>query len=77
MVEINGLLLGGALIVLGLFGIRYAHQITRFGEQIDAIGSKRQLSDIEPAEWSVSIARVLGFIVILTGIVVTFLAIIG
>ncbi|SIR98666.1 hypothetical protein SAMN05421858_4998 [Haladaptatus litoreus] len=76
MIEITGLLLGGALIGLGLFGMRYAYQLTRFGEQIDAIGSKQRFSDVEPAEWNVSLSRALSLIVVLTGIVIIILALI-
>ncbi len=42
----------------------------RFEERIDAVGSKR--SEVEPAEWRVSLTRRFGIAVALFGILILF-----
>jgi hypothetical protein len=42
----------------------------RFEERIDAVGSKR--SEVEPAEWKVSLTRLFGIAVALFGILILF-----
>jgi hypothetical protein len=48
------MIVGLAIVAAGILSIRYAYEITRFEERIDAIGSKRDRSEIEPAEWNVA-----------------------
>lgn len=64
------LLIPGILVSL-LGGVMMARprQVARFQEQMDAIGSKRRLADVEPADWNVSLNRLGGAIILLVGIV--------
>jgi hypothetical protein len=51
-----------ALFLLG-FGIPHAvwpYRLARFEEQLDSIGSKRSWSEVEPADWKVTLTRVIG-----------------
>ena len=36
------------------------YRLAKFGEQIDAIGSKRRLTKVEPTDWNVTLTRRLG-----------------
>ncbi|WP_132061429.1 hypothetical protein [Halorussus amylolyticus] len=47
-------LVGLVLFVGGAVGARYAHVLAKWDEQMDAIGSKRRLSEVEPAMWKVT-----------------------
>ena len=54
-------LVGGILLtVLGILMTWKAYELTRLGEQLDSIGSKRRFSQVEPAEWNVKVTRRLG-----------------
>jgi hypothetical protein len=51
-----------ALFLLG-FGIPNAvwpYRLARFEERLDSIGSKRSWSEVEPADWKVTLTRVAG-----------------
>lgn len=48
------------LLVFGLPAAVWPYRIARFGEQIDAIGSKREKSEVEPAGWNVMLTRIVG-----------------
>lgn len=48
------------LIVVGLPGAVWPYEVARFGEQIDAIGSKRAASEVKPTDWNVTITRLIG-----------------
>jgi hypothetical protein len=63
---------GLLLVAFGLLGAVWPYKVTRFGEQMDAIGSKRSLSDVEPADWNVMLTRIVGGVCILFGLGVTF-----
>lgn len=45
------------LIVANVLIYRYAYTVARFKEQVDAIGSKRSASEVEPAEWNVTLTK--------------------
>ena len=59
---------GVALLAVGLANYRYAYRITWFGEQLDAIGSTTQASEVEPAYWNVALTRFVGILAALTGL---------
>jgi hypothetical protein len=40
------MIVGLAIVAAGILSIRYAYEITRFEERIDAIGSKRDRPEI-------------------------------
>ena len=58
-----------ALFFLG-FGIPQAvwpYEAARFEERLDSIGSKRRWSEVEPADWKVTLTRVVGVGMALVG----------
>ncbi|WP_256297386.1 hypothetical protein [Haloarchaeobius salinus] len=57
MVNLNMLFWGGVVAVFGVVGYRYAYELSRFSEQLDAIGSKRAAAEVEPADWKVALER--------------------
>lgn len=60
---------GGILLTIqGVLMIWKAYELTRFSEQLDAIGSKRRASQVEPAEWNVTVTRRLGPFFVLFGL---------
>ncbi|WEL18136.1 putative membrane protein [Halorhabdus sp. SVX81] len=60
------------MITIGLVSAVWPYEVARFEEQIDAIGSKRSWSDIEPADWKVSLLRISGIAVSLFGVLILF-----
>lgn len=48
---------GLALLVAGLASYRRPYYFSLLGEQLDAIGSRTPVSEVEPAEWQVSSRR--------------------
>ncbi|WP_276300516.1 hypothetical protein [Halorussus lipolyticus] len=48
-------LVGVVLLVGGVVGARYAHVVAKLDEQLDAIGSARHWSEVEPATWKVTV----------------------
>lgn len=53
---------GGAIV------FRYARPLTRFGEQIDAIGSTTDPSEVEPAGWNVFLTKAFAALFVLFGL---------
>jgi hypothetical protein len=64
--------LGALIIAIGAAGAIWPYEVARFEEQIDAIGSKRSASAVEPAEWKVQLTRVFGVGISLFGVLVLF-----
>lgn len=60
--------LGFFLVVIGAVGFRYARGITRFGEQLDAIGSTTPMSEVEAADWNVTLTKIGSAVVVLFGL---------
>jgi hypothetical protein len=60
--------LGFVLVVFGAVNVRYARGITRFGEQLDAIGSKTRMSEVEAADWNVALTKVVGVVLAVVGL---------
>jgi len=48
------------------------YELSRFEERLDAIGSKRSWSEVEPADWTVALTRVFGVGITLFGLLVFF-----
>lgn len=59
-----GLLLAG----FGALNTRYAYEFAKFGEQMDAIGSKTRSSEVEPADWNVALSKIGGIVMVLIGL---------
>jgi len=67
------LVIPGLLVsLLGSAMLRKPRRVARFQEQMDAIGSKRDLEGVEPAEWNVTLNQIAGGIIFLVGIYTTF-----
>lgn len=56
----SGLFLGPLIAIGGALMYRYAYGVTKFNEQLDAIGSTTRSSDVEPADWNVMLTKVVG-----------------
>lgn len=55
------------LILFGLPGAVFPYRVAKFGEMLDAIGSKRSSSEVEPAAWNVTLTRIGGIAMVLFG----------
>jgi uncharacterized membrane protein len=51
--------------------------MARFSEQLDAIGSTRRWSEVEPADWKVMLTKISGVVLLLIGSVMLLAAIAG
>ncbi|EFW93720.1 hypothetical protein ZOD2009_01215 [Haladaptatus paucihalophilus DX253] len=60
--------LGLFIALLGIAQAAKPYGFARFQEQMDAIGSKRRSSEVEPAEWKVLWTRVMGVILTVIGL---------
>ncbi|WP_274323221.1 hypothetical protein [Halosimplex aquaticum] len=59
---------GLLLTVFGALGVKFAYGFALLGEQLDAIGSRRRASEVEPAEWNVALTRIGSGLVALVGL---------
>jgi hypothetical protein len=60
----------GIAVILVLFGLPAAvfpYRIAKFREALDAIGSKRKSSEVEPAGWNIFLTRIVGVLLVLFG----------
>lgn len=64
----GGLVLGPLLALVGGGMYRFAYGLSRFGEQMDAIGSTTPASEVEPADWNVMLTKLGGAAVALVGV---------
>ncbi|EMA72202.1 hypothetical protein [Halorubrum distributum] len=48
------------LLAMGVPNAVWPYKFARFEEQMDSIGSKRSWSEVEPADWKVTLTRVVG-----------------
>jgi hypothetical protein len=63
MIEVGKTLFGLVLLIVGVFGYRYAYELSRLSERIDSIGSTTPWNEVEPANWSVLLSQVISIIV--------------
>jgi len=77
MVDLQGVLFGAGLTAIGFLLFFFADIVTWAGEALDAVGSKRTASEVEPAEWNVGITAGIGALLALAGAVVFVLALIS
>ncbi|AFK20234.1 hypothetical protein E6P09_14015 [Haloferax mediterranei ATCC 33500] len=66
--DIQTVLFGLLAITGGVITYRYAYGITKFGEQLDAIGSKTHASEVEPAAWNVTLTKLMGLFFVALGL---------
>lgn len=59
----TGLVLGPFVVLLGAGIFKFAYGLTRFNEQLDAIGSTTKSSEVEPAGWNVALTRFVGAVI--------------
>lgn len=57
------------LLAFGLPGAVWPYKVARFEEQLDSIGSKRAWHEVEPADWKVTVTRIIGLAMVTFGIV--------
>jgi hypothetical protein len=74
MVTLAHLPLEVFFLAAGLHGVLRPYKTAKFGEQLDAIGSKRAAQRVEPADWNVTLTRVVSLFTTLGGTVVVLLA---
>lgn len=55
-------------VLFGLPSAVWPYRMARFEEQLDAIGSKRRWSEVEPADWKVMLTRYVGIVMVGAGI---------
>jgi hypothetical protein len=58
------------LVLLGLPVALFPYPVARFSERVDAIGSTTLWTQVEPAEWTVLLTRVVGVGSVLAGLLV-------
>ncbi|MDQ2073647.1 hypothetical protein ACODNH_09345 [Haloarcula sp. NS06] len=56
----SGLFLGPLIAIGGALMYRYAYGVTKFNEQMDAIGSTTRSGEVEPADWNVVLTKLVG-----------------
>ncbi len=57
------------LFLIGLPNALWPYKIARFSEQIDAIGSKRAWSEVEPADWKVYLIKWSGILLMIFAVI--------
>lgn len=62
---------GLLLVLLGVPAAVWPYRIAKFQEAVDAIGSKRRSSEVEPADWNVGLTRIFGIGMTLFGLLMT------
>ncbi|WP_188852513.1 hypothetical protein [Haloarcula argentinensis] len=73
----SGLFLGPLIAIGGALMYRYAYGITKFNEQLDAIGSTTRSGEVEPADWNVMLTRVVGAAGSIFGLIWFLTAVLG
>jgi hypothetical protein len=63
-----GLFFGPLLAVWGAAMSKYAYEFSKFGEQLDAIGSSTSANEVEPAGWNVALTRIFGILLSIGGV---------
>ena len=63
------LVLGFLFTIWGVLMTWKPYRLAKFEEQIDAIGSKRRSTKVEPTDWNVTLTRRLGPVLSFLGLV--------
>ena len=66
---IGYLILGFLFTVWGVLSTWKPYRVAKLEEQIDAIGSKRRSTKVEPTDWKVTLTRRLGPVLTFFGLV--------
>jgi hypothetical protein len=75
MATVTHLLVGLFFLTTGLYGVVYPYKMAKFGEQLDAIGSKRPSYHVEPTNWNVSLTRIVSIFIVVCGIAIISLGV--
>lgn len=76
MADLELLLAGVFLFVLGLPALTWPYELAKFEEQLDAIGSSRRMEEVEPAGWRVSLTKLAGIALSGGGVVAAVLSLV-
>lgn len=68
MTAVQDVFFGSLALIGGPLLYYYAEGLTRFSEQLDAIGSTRPMEEVEPAGWNVMLTRIVGAVVAFAGL---------
>lgn len=60
---------GRILLFVGIFPAIWPYKLASIHEKLDAIGSKRSFSEVEPADWYVKWTRITGVAMVVLGVV--------
>lgn len=63
---------GIVVAALGVPALVWPYRVSRLGERMDAIGSTRRASEVEPADWNVLLTRIVGAAFVLFGVGIAF-----
>lgn len=77
MVAPAQVVVGVVLLAVGGAGVRYSYRLSRFDEQLDAIGSTRSVGDVEPAAWKVLATKAVAAFVGVLGAVTLIAGLLG
>jgi hypothetical protein len=77
MTSIVGALAGVAIAGFGALNVKYSHEMARLEEQLDAIGSKRDIGTVEPADWKVTLTKGLGAVAVGVGAIIVAVSLLG
>ena len=58
---------GFIFVLIGGVSAIWPYRLAKFGEILDAIGSKRSLGEVEPADWNVGLTRIVGIVMVIVG----------
>lgn len=61
------IIVGSIVLATGLLSYRYAYEITRLSERLDAIGSTTRWDEVEPAGWKVTLTRMFAVVIAFLG----------
>lgn len=75
MVDGPSFLAGVSLLLFGAWSAAKPRAWANFGEQLDAIGSRREGTEVEAAEWNVQLTRYSGYVFVLLGLFVAVFAV--
>jgi len=61
------------MLLIGLLSAVFPYRMAKLSEAVDAIGSKRKSSEVEPADWKVLLTRVTGVLAMAISVYFLFL----
>jgi hypothetical protein len=74
VIRVSWLVTGLFFLLVGLYGAVRPDEMARFTEQVDALGSKRDVGAVEPTDWNVRLTRLVSLFPALCGVAIVGLA---